>query len=127
VELANKKRMIRDHGQKKKYYHGCIGWNARMGGFQCAVLSVKLKHLPVWNEARRKNAELFNTLLNGSDAIITPKEMGCAKHDYHIYAVRAQNGDALIAKLGKRRELRHSLPRADPSAERLSAPWVKNG
>jgi len=102
AELANKMRMIRDHGQEKKYYHGCIGWNARMDGFQGAVLSVKLKHLPAWNEARRKNADLYNTLLNGSDVIITPKEMDYAKHVYHIYAVRTQNRDDLIAKLGEK-------------------------
>jgi dTDP-4-amino-4,6-dideoxygalactose transaminase len=102
AELASKMRMIRDHGQEKKYYHGCIGWNARMDGFQGAVLSVKLKHLPAWNEARRKNAALYNTLLNGSDGITTPKEMDYAKHVYHIYPIRTKNRDELISKLGEK-------------------------
>lgn len=102
AELASKMRMIRDHGQEKKYYHGCIGWNARMDGFQGAVLSVKLKHLPAWNEARRKNAALYNTLLNGSDGIVIPKEMDYAKHVYHIYAIRTKNRDELISKLGEK-------------------------
>ena len=102
AELANKMRMIRDHGQEKKYYHGCIGWNARMDGIQGAILSVKLKYLPSWNDGRRKNAALYNTLLNGSNAIITPKEMDYAKHVYHIYAIRTKNRDALIAKLGEK-------------------------
>jgi dTDP-4-amino-4,6-dideoxygalactose transaminase len=102
TELASKMRMIRDHGQEKKYYHGCIGWNARMDGFQGAVLSVKLKYLPSWNDGRRKNAALYNSLLNGSDAIITPKEMDYAKHVYHIYAIRTKNRDELIAKLGEK-------------------------
>lgn len=53
TELAEKMRMFRDHGQAKKYYHSMIGWNARMDGLQGAVLSVKLKHLPGWNQARR--------------------------------------------------------------------------
>lgn len=101
-ELALKMRMIRDHGQEKKYYHGCIGWNARMDGFQGAVLSVKLKYLPAWNEARRKNAALYNTLLNGADGVITPREMDYAKHVYHIYAIRAKKRDELIAKLGEK-------------------------
>jgi dTDP-4-amino-4,6-dideoxygalactose transaminase len=100
--LANKMRMIRDHGQAKKYYHGCIGWNARMDGFQGAILSVKLKHLPEWNEGRRKNAELYNTLLNGCNGVVIPEEMDYAKHVYHIYAIRSQNRDALIAKLGEK-------------------------
>ena len=102
AELADKMRMIRDHGQEKKYYHGCIGWNARMDGIQGAILSVKLKYLPSWNDGRRKNAALYNTLLNGSNAIVTPKEMDYAKHVYHIYAIRNKNRDALIAKLGEK-------------------------
>lgn len=101
-ELANKMRMIRDHGQEKKYYHGCIGWNARMDGLQGAILSVKLKHLATWNEARRSHAELYSKLLHDVDGIITPTEMDYAKHVYHIYAVRAGNRDALIAKLGEK-------------------------
>ena len=48
--LAGKIKMLRDHGQAKKYYHDWIGWNARMDGFQGAVLGVKLKHLPAWND-----------------------------------------------------------------------------
>jgi dTDP-4-amino-4,6-dideoxygalactose transaminase len=102
AELANKMRMIRDHGQEKIYYHGCIGWNARMDGIQGAVLSVKLKHLPAWNEARRKNAEMYNGLLHGSDGIFTPQQMEWAQHVYHIYAIRAQNRDTLISKLGEK-------------------------
>ncbi len=66
-ELAEKIRMLRDHGQAKKYYHGMIGWNARMDGIQGAVLSVKLKYLPAWNEARRRNAALYGELLAGVD------------------------------------------------------------
>jgi dTDP-4-amino-4,6-dideoxygalactose transaminase len=102
AELAIKMRTIRDHGQEKKYYHGCIGWNARMDGFQGAILSVKLKYLPSWNDGRRKNAALYSSLLNGSDAIIPPKEMDYAKHVYHIYAIRTKNRDELIAKLGEK-------------------------
>ncbi len=56
-DLDKKIRMLRDHGQAKKYYHDLVGWNARMDGFQGAILSVKLKHLTAWNEARRRNAK----------------------------------------------------------------------
>jgi len=102
ASLADKMRMLRDHGSSKKYYHQVVGWNARMDGFQGAVLSVKLKHLPAWNEARRKNAELYNKLLSGLEGVITPKEMDYARHVYHIYAIRAQKRDDLIAKLGEK-------------------------
>jgi dTDP-4-amino-4,6-dideoxygalactose transaminase len=63
--LAAKLRKFRDHGQDKKYYHSLIGWNARMDGIQGAVLGVKLGHLNQWNEARRKNARLYDELLAG--------------------------------------------------------------
>jgi dTDP-4-amino-4,6-dideoxygalactose transaminase len=100
--LADKMRMYRDHGSSKKYYHQVIGWNARMDGFQGAVLSVKLKYLPQWNEARRKNAALYNQLFAGTDGIITPTEMTHAKHVYHVYALRVKNRDALISALGEK-------------------------
>src|SRR4030066_173692 len=64
-ELDRKIRMLRDHGQAKKYYHSLIGWNARMDGIQGAILSVKLKHLPAWTEGRRRNAALYGELLKG--------------------------------------------------------------
>lgn len=102
TELAEKMRMFRDHGQAKKYYHSMIGWNARMDGLQGAVLSVKLKHLPGWNQARRENAQLYNDLLVNVKSVITPTEANYAKHVYHIYAIRAQKRDALISTLAEK-------------------------
>jgi len=102
AELAEKMRTYRDHGQKKKYYHSMIGWNDRMDGLQGAVLSVKLKHLPAWNEARRKNAQLYNRLLSDMDCVITPVEADAAKHVYHIYAIRVQDREVLMKALAEK-------------------------
>jgi dTDP-4-amino-4,6-dideoxygalactose transaminase len=102
VELDKKIRMLRDHGQAKKNYHELVGWNARMDGFQGAILSVKLKHLPAWNEARRRNAILYNEILGKIDHVIIPQESPCNKHIYHIYAIRVQNRDALIKALAEK-------------------------
>jgi dTDP-4-amino-4,6-dideoxygalactose transaminase len=99
TELADKIKMFRDHGQKRKYYHSIVGWNARMDGFQGAVLKVKLRHLPKWNEARRRNAQLYNELLADVEEIITPIEADYARHVYHIYAIRCRKRDALINAL----------------------------
>ena len=99
TELAEKMCMFRDHGQSRKYYHAMIGWNARMDGLQGAILNVKLRHLPEWTDARRKNAGLYNKLLSETDGIIEPAEAGYARHVYHVYAARVKNRDALIAKL----------------------------
>jgi dTDP-4-amino-4,6-dideoxygalactose transaminase len=100
-ELADKLRMFRDHGQRKKYYHSIIGWNTRMDGFQGAVLDVKLPHLPVWTDARRRNAKLYNELLKDVPQIILPVEADYAKHVYHVYAIRTQNRDKLINTLSE--------------------------
>ncbi len=94
-------RMLRDHGQTRKYSHELIGMNSRMDGVQGAVLSVKLKYLPTWNEARRRNAEIYYKSLKGVEGIVTPKEMDYANHIYHVYAIRAQNRQALMDALSE--------------------------
>jgi dTDP-4-amino-4,6-dideoxygalactose transaminase len=101
-DLAEKLYTFRDHGQKKKYYHSVVGWNARMDGLQGAALSVKLRYLNAWNNARRKNARLYNALLANVNGITTPAEAIYAKHIYHIYAVRAANRDALMSTLAEK-------------------------
>jgi Predicted pyridoxal phosphate-dependent enzyme apparently involved in regulation of cell wall biogenesis len=101
-ELAEKIKRFRDHGQAKKYYHSMIGWNARMDGFQGAVLSVKLKHISEWNEARRKNAKRYNELLAAVEEITMPIEAEYAKHVYHIYAIRTKKRDALMSALAEK-------------------------
>jgi len=99
--LAEEMAKFRDHGQSKKYYHEMIGWNARMDGFQGAVLNVKLKHLSDWNEARRNNAVLYNELLTDINGIIKPVEAEYAKHVYHVYALRLHNREKVIAGLSE--------------------------
>jgi len=101
-ELDRKIRMLRDHGQAKKYYHTYIGWNARMDGIQGAVLSVKLRHLPAWTDARRRNAAAYGELLNDVQGVVLPKEAPYAKHVYHLYAVRVADRDRLIAALAEK-------------------------
>ncbi len=98
-ELDKKIRMLRDHGQSKKYYHDIIGWNSRMDGIQGAILSVKLKHLEEWNSSRRKNAGLYNDLFKDTPGIIIPKAADFNKHIYHIYALRVQHRDEILKLL----------------------------
>jgi len=98
-ELARKIRMFRDHGQAEKYRHLMRGWNARMDGFQGAVLRVKLKHLSRWNDARRANALLYNELLEDIEGVVTPLEADYAEHVYHVYALLVENRDAFMEAL----------------------------
>jgi dTDP-4-amino-4,6-dideoxygalactose transaminase len=100
--IAEKIRMFRDHGQAKKYYHNVIGWNARMDGIQGAVLSVKLKYLAGWNEARREHAREYNRLLSPVAGVSEPREADYARHVFHIYAIRVQKRDKLMAYLSEK-------------------------
>jgi dTDP-4-amino-4,6-dideoxygalactose transaminase len=99
AELAAKIRILRDHGQTEKYKHAMIGWNDRMDGFQGAVLSIKLKHLDKWNNARRGHARLYGALLEGVEHVILPREAVYARHIYHVYAIRVPRRDELLAAL----------------------------
>lgn len=92
-KLADTIKMLRDHGQSRKYYHEMVGMNGRMDGIQGAVLSVKLKHLDAWNDARRAHAASYLRFLSDFPAISVPEEMQYARHVYHIYAVRTNEND----------------------------------
>lgn len=99
MALAEKMTMFRDHGQSKKYHHSTIGWNARMDGIQGAILNVKLKYLSEWNQARRNNAKLYNELLSSENGVITPFEPDYVKAVYHVYPIRIQSRENLLAAL----------------------------
>ncbi len=90
-DVAEVIRALRDHGQHEKHEHGMVGWNGRMDGIQGAILSVKLKHLTRWNQARRDNAMRYNTLLSGIKEIKVPRPSIHNKHVYHVYSVRVPN------------------------------------
>jgi dTDP-4-amino-4,6-dideoxygalactose transaminase len=97
-EVAERIRMLRDHGQSDKYHHTLLGYNHRLDTFQAAVLRVKLKRLDEWNAARRRHARRYNEFLNGCLAI-TPREADDCECSYHLYVIRVQDRDALRAHL----------------------------
>lgn len=98
-EVADRIRLLRDHGQRSKYDHCIVGFNARMDGVQGAVLDVKLKHLRKWNDRRRVIAHRYTELLGQTDAVVAPREAGYGDHVYHIYAVQVENRDAVMDAL----------------------------
>ena len=65
-EIAERVKMLRQHGMRRRYYHDEVGWNARMDGFQGAILSVKLKYIDGWNHARRTLAERYHALFRAA-------------------------------------------------------------
>ena len=98
-KLAQKVRMIRDHGQSRKYYHEIEGYNGRLDSIQCSVLSAKLPHLNGWNERRRECAAEYNHLLANIEGLILPYEPDWSHGVYHLYVVRVQDRDHLIRHL----------------------------
>jgi len=101
-EMAARMKMIRDHGQAKKYYHDIEGYNGRLDSIQAGWLSVKLRHLAKWNESRRAHAHRYHELLaEAKDAVVVPVEAAWTKGVYHLYVVRVQDREAFQAALAE--------------------------
>lgn len=100
--MAARMKMVRDHGQAKKYYHDIEGYNGRLDSIQAGWLSVKLRHLAKWNEARRSHAHAYHELLAEiKDVLVIPVEASWTKGVYHLYVVRVQEREALQAALAE--------------------------
>lgn len=104
-DLAERVKALRQHGMRRRYYHDELGWNARMDGFQGAVLAVKLKYIAGWNEARRAVAARYNGLFAKAGlveagpyperGVVLPREVSGGRHVWHQYVIRATRRDAL--------------------------------
>jgi dTDP-4-amino-4,6-dideoxygalactose transaminase len=95
AEIADKLRLLRSYGERKKYINEIKGVNSRMDELQAAILSVKLKYLDKWNESRRIKAGFYRSLLADQKDIILPKEASYGTHVYHLFVVRTQKRDKL--------------------------------
>jgi dTDP-4-amino-4,6-dideoxygalactose transaminase len=92
-EYARRIRMLRDWGAERRYHYVLQGYNYRLDSVQAAVLRVKLRYLERWIEARRANARRYAELLGG--AVELPKESPGNRHVYAVFAIHAENRDAL--------------------------------
>ncbi len=98
--LADLVKMLRDHGQAKKYYHDVEGYNGRLDAIQTGILSVKSKHLPEWNAKRRQRAEEYNRLFAASEGgVQVPFEPSWSRAVYHLYVVRTADREGLMTSL----------------------------
>jgi dTDP-4-amino-4,6-dideoxygalactose transaminase len=105
AELAERVKMLRQHGMRRRYYHDEIGWNTRMDGLQGAILTVKLKYIDGWNEARRAVAQRYHALFAAaglaeagpypSHGIVLPHEVSGSRHVWHQYVIRSNRRDKL--------------------------------
>ncbi len=99
--LASKCRMLRDHGQAKKYFHDMEGYNGRLDAIQAGLLSVKLRHLPEWTQQRRAAAERYDQLFAGASDVIAPFVPSYSRPVYHLYVIQVSDRNGLQEHLGK--------------------------
>ena len=99
-QLAQTCRLLRDHGQSRKYFHDIEGYNGRLDAIQAGFLRVKLRHLAKWNEQRREIAERYNKLLAGAEEVVTlPHQPEWSRAVYHLYVVRVADRAQLQKRL----------------------------
>jgi dTDP-4-amino-4,6-dideoxygalactose transaminase len=102
ADLAERLRVLRDHGQRTKYNHFEIGWNSRMDGLQAAVLRIKLRRLDEGNRRRRAHAEHYRSLLADVPGIGLAGARGDGESSQHLFVVRVRDRDRIVAEMAKR-------------------------
>ena len=101
ASIADKIKMLRDHGQVKKYYHDVEGYNGRLDAIQAGLLHAKLAHLAKWNTQRRERAAEYNRLLANNEAVTLPYEPSWSRAVYHLYVIRTNDRDGMMSHLKK--------------------------
>jgi dTDP-4-amino-4,6-dideoxygalactose transaminase len=122
-ELAERVRMLRQHGMRRRYYHDEIGWNTRMDGFQGAILEVKMRYIDGWNHARRTAAKRYHAMFHAAGlaeagtypghGVVLPHEVAGSRHVWHQYVIRTRKRDTLRDFLAMRQigsEIYYPLP-----------------
>jgi dTDP-4-amino-4,6-dideoxygalactose transaminase len=121
AEFDEHARMLRAHGMRRRYYHDEVGWNSRLDSIQAAVLEVKLRHLPGWNQQRSDHAARYDQLFRAAglaaattaEGIVLPITDARAGHVFHQYVIRTPRRDALRKYLADREigsEIYYPLP-----------------
>jgi dTDP-4-amino-4,6-dideoxygalactose transaminase len=110
--IAQRIRLLRVHGMRRRYYHDEVGWNSRMDTVQAAVLLVKLRFIDDWNTKRRSLAETYRVLFEQAGlvepgpypqkGVVLPKTRSKATHVFHQYVIRARRRDELKTFLHSR-------------------------
>ncbi|MBO6118590.1 MAG: DegT/DnrJ/EryC1/StrS family aminotransferase [Bacteroidales bacterium] len=90
--LAERIKMITNHGSRQKYYHQIIGCNSRLDSLQAAILNVKLQYLNQYIESRQQAARYYSEHLKDTEGLIIPQENGYSTHTYHQYTLKVKDG-----------------------------------
>ncbi|MGA2352793.1 MAG: DegT/DnrJ/EryC1/StrS family aminotransferase [Terracidiphilus sp.] len=111
-DLAERAKMLRQHGMRRRYHHDEVGWNTRMDGFQGAILAIKLKYIDGWNHARSTAAKRYHALFQVAGlvetgpyprlGVVLPHEVPGTHHVWHQFVIRTPRRDDLRAFLTER-------------------------
>jgi dTDP-4-amino-4,6-dideoxygalactose transaminase len=93
--VVQRTRRLRNYGERAKYEHVVKGVNSRLDGLQAAFLSVKLPHLPAWNEARLRHADAYTAQLDGVGDLRVQQRSSSSTHVYHLFIVETAERDRL--------------------------------
>ena len=99
--LLDRVRALRGHGTVDRVSYGEVGWNSRLDALQAEVLSVKLRHLDVWSEARRCHAAIYDAALTEIEGVVPPVTLGGCTPIYNLYVIRASRRDELKSHLAE--------------------------
>jgi dTDP-4-amino-4,6-dideoxygalactose transaminase len=102
TQVAQTSRLLRDHGQSKKYFHDIEGYNGRLDSIQAGFLRVKLRHLSEWNERRREIAERYTKLFSRSEGLLKlPEQPRWSRPVYHQYVVQVPDRGRIQQQLSE--------------------------
>ena len=101
ADLAQRVRLLGDHGSERKYEHVQLGFNSRMDALQAVVLRAKLHRLEEWNERRRQAAARYDDLLSGIDEVILPRTAHGNVHVWHLYVIQVPRRDHVVQVLNE--------------------------
>jgi dTDP-4-amino-4,6-dideoxygalactose transaminase len=99
-DMAERIRLLRNHGSTVKYHHTILGYNSRLDEIQAAIIRIKLKHIDTFNHKRRMNADLYRKCIIRDDINLPVEKSGCT-HVYHQFTIRSVTRDSLMAALKK--------------------------
>jgi dTDP-4-amino-4,6-dideoxygalactose transaminase len=99
LQIAERARLIRNHGSPRTYEHVMLGYNMRLTDLAAAIGLAQLKHLKKWNSIRRENAAYLTAKLSSIEGIVTPKVRDQAEHVFHQYTIRISDRDNSAQKL----------------------------
>ncbi len=102
ADYADRLRLLRVHGSRRKYEYDILGMNSRLDALQAAILRVKLNYLNVWTEQRRRNADRYHRFFSQfptNSHVVLPVEPNATRHVYNQFTIRCKDRDALRAHL----------------------------